>query len=237
MRAPPASVRATCACHSASEYGSVGRDGEFVGDRRSLDDANAAAAIEPAQRIGGGRHAQESEWHDAPPAQAPRIATSPAARASGGSKSHRPSHETVRNKTDDRRRAAASAGHSRSQKIVQRARRSAHAKLRASRRISAVRSDAAGWLDEVSVTKVSAEKITAGQHVNKAAGSRRGAERKPHPAMHDKQNQSQSDGRSNAIGFCALTCRRAGAHSPLRTIASAQVGGHCRFRSLWPRRS
>ena len=38
------------------------RDGEFIGDRRRRTMQNAAAAIEPAQRLGGGRHAQEGEW-------------------------------------------------------------------------------------------------------------------------------------------------------------------------------
>ncbi len=40
------------------------RDGEFVGDRRRRPMANAAAAIEPAQRVDGGRQAQRNERND-----------------------------------------------------------------------------------------------------------------------------------------------------------------------------
>src|SRR5215471_17828231 len=63
----------------------------------------------------------------------------PMARPAGGSQSHRPSHESARNRpmtvaTD------ASAGHSRSQKIVQRARRSARAS-----KSSPARSCAESW--------------------------------------------------------------------------------------------
>ena len=46
-----------------------------------------------------------------------------AARPNGGSQSHRPSHDTVRNRPITVA-SVASAGHSRSQKIVKRARRS-----------------------------------------------------------------------------------------------------------------
>src|SRR4029077_20451231 len=38
------------------------RDGEFIGNRRRRTVQNAAATIEPAQRLGGGRHTQEGEW-------------------------------------------------------------------------------------------------------------------------------------------------------------------------------
>ena len=51
-------------------------------------------------------------------------ASTAAARPSGGSQSHNPSQETVRNRPAAVA-SVASAGHSRSQKIVQRARRNA----------------------------------------------------------------------------------------------------------------
>jgi len=84
----------------------------------------------------------------------PANTTSPAARASGGSQSHSPSQETARNSPTIAARRA-SAGHSRSQKILKRARRMAAPSCdRAAG--SALRGVAIGWFDEGSVTNFSA---------------------------------------------------------------------------------
>ena len=83
--------------------------------------------------------------------------TNPAARASGGSHSHMPSQDTAR-KRPMTAASLAKTGHSRSQKMVQRARRKALPSCdRAA--VSGLRCAAAGWLDEVSVNTLSAEKL------------------------------------------------------------------------------
>ena len=168
------------------------RNGKFVGDRRRRPMANTAAAIEPAQpsTAAGTRSARNGTI-----AASARIAKAdrPAARASGGSQSQSPSHDTVRNNpmTVTNR---ARAGHSRSQKIVQRARRTATPSCdRAA--VSALRSGAAGWFDGVSVTKVSARKSSPDNTLTRRRVQGVEAEKKPHAAMYDKQNQSQPDRR------------------------------------------
>ena len=85
-------------------------------------------------------------------------AISPAARPSGGSQSHSPSQDTVR-KRPMTVASVARAGHSRSQKIVQRARRNA---VPSSDRVTetVLRCPVAGLI-EGSVTKVSAEECSA----------------------------------------------------------------------------
>ena len=85
-------------------------------------------------------------------------ASRPAARPSGGSHSHSPSHDNAK-KSPIAVASAASGGHSRSQKIVQRARRNAVASSdRAAG--SGPRCSGAGSGKTASVTKVS----VAGNH-------------------------------------------------------------------------
>ena len=84
--------------------------------RRCRDRAGAA--------LGGAGHAQQDEWNQRRDGERPRIQAARRRAPSGGSHSHRPSQDTARNRPTAVA-SVASAGHSRSQKIVQRARRNA----------------------------------------------------------------------------------------------------------------
>ena len=100
--------------------------GDLVGDRGGRPMRLAAAAIEPAQAVGGARQPQHQPA--APPR--PRVTRTknnrPMARASGGSTSHRPAQENARNRPSAVA-SVASAGHSRSHNRLPRARLSARA--------------------------------------------------------------------------------------------------------------
>jgi hypothetical protein len=86
-------------------------------------------------------------------------ASTAAARPTGGSHSHTPSQEMVRNRPAAVA-SVASAGHRRSQKIVQRARRNAVASADPAGR-SAPRWPGAAVLDAISVTQISAKENSA----------------------------------------------------------------------------
>ena len=66
----------------------------------------------------------------------------------------------------------ASAGHSRSQNTVQRARRNAVLSTERVVAVSVLPCAGAGWPEEVSVTNISAEGCSAQQHFSMRAGSR-----------------------------------------------------------------
>ena len=84
---------------------------------------NAAAAIEPAQRLGGGRHAQEGEWDHGGDSERREYKEAGRARQRRQPKPEAEPGDSEEQADDDASRA--SAGHSRSQKMLQRARRRA----------------------------------------------------------------------------------------------------------------
>ena len=149
-----ASVRATCAFHSASEYGSFGVTAS------SSTSAVAGRWRRPLPRSSRRSDSAAPGRRTRPNGTAAASATSPkattaAARPSGGSHSHSPSHDTVR-KRPIAVASVASAGHSRSHKMVQWARRSAAPSV--DRASGWARRSSRGWLLEaVSVTTLSAE--------------------------------------------------------------------------------
>ncbi len=79
----------------------LGRDRELVGDRGRRTMAQAAAAIEPAQPVGRAREcAERRSGMSAASDEKPQTRSATTARPSGGSHSHRPSHDSARNKSD-----------------------------------------------------------------------------------------------------------------------------------------
>ena len=83
-----------------------------------------AIAVEPAQLVGPARHAHAQQRQQRGRARSGRTAPRPMARPTGGSHSHSPSQDSARNRPTAVA-IDASAGHSRSHRIDQRARLSA----------------------------------------------------------------------------------------------------------------
>ena len=121
------SARSRCARHSATANWIAGR--RAPSRRRSRSPAGAAGRL--CGRAGAGRRSRVGKRTIRTAAQTPRRPAGRrrpgrSARPSGGSHSHRPSQDSARNRPTAVA-SEASAGHSRSHKIVQRARPSARA--------------------------------------------------------------------------------------------------------------
>ena len=161
---------------------------------------------------------------------------SPMARASGGSHSHSPSQDSARN-SPTAVKSVASTGHSRSHRMVQRARRTAAASSVCGPRFGA-RAVRAGlgqglvghWLSVVTPRRpviMPDHVCIGGPHNNMRAGSwrwnyrqRGNASSKPSLQNH----HSQPGSRSSAIISSSVWRGRTSAHSPCRTSTSATSG-------------